>query len=146
MSQDFPKLYSQTKIWCSKGLVRTRPILMRVILGYERIIVEKDIQSINALGDATRRKLFERIRQGSCSVSELVTTVSVSQPAVSQHLKVLREAQLVSVMKKGQQRIYHLNPKGLQELRSYVENLWEDALHAFGEEAEKMARAQGNPK
>jgi DNA-binding transcriptional ArsR family regulator len=94
---------------------------------------------MNALGDATRRLLFEQIRQSPCSVSELVANVSVSQPAVSQHLKILREAQLVSVEKKGQQRIYHMDPRGLQELRAYVENLWEDALHAFGDEAEKMA-------
>ena len=98
-----------------------------------------NINSISALGDTTRRLLFEQIRKRPCSVSELVANVSVSQPAVSQHLKILREAQLVSVEKKGQQRIYHMDPRGLQELRSYVENLWEDALRAFGDEAEKLA-------
>jgi len=95
-----------------------------------------------ALGDPTRRKLFERIRQSPCIVTELVETVSVSQPAVSQHLKVLREAQLVSVVKKGQQRIYQLNPNGLEELRSYVEGLWDDALQAFGEEAARIANTE----
>ena len=97
---------------------------------------------MNALGDATRRKLFERIRQSPCTVTELVETVSVSQPAVSQHLKVLREAQLVRVMKQGQKRIYQLNPNGLDELRRYVEGLWEDALQAFGEEAARIANAE----
>jgi DNA-binding transcriptional ArsR family regulator len=101
-----------------------------------------NINSIGALGDPTRRRLFERIRQGACGVSELVATVSVSQPAVSQHLKVLREAQLVSVVKRGQQRIYQLDPRGLLSLRSYMEDLWEDALRAFGDEAERMARVQ----
>ena len=62
----------------------------------------------------------------------------ISQPAVSQHLKVLRDAQLVKVEKRGQQRIYHLNPVGLAELRRYAESLWEDVLRAFGEEAERM--------
>ena len=97
---------------------------------------------MNALGDPTRRRLFERIRQGPRSVTELVETVSVSQPAVSQHLKVLREAKLVSVVKRGQQRIYQLNPNGLEELRQYVEGLWDDALQAFGEEAVRIANAE----
>jgi len=97
---------------------------------------------MDALGDPTRRQIFEHIRQGPRSVTELVETVSVSQPAVSQHLKVLREAQLVSVVKQGQKRIYQLNPNGLQELRHYVDGLWDDALQAFGEEAANMANAE----
>ena len=97
---------------------------------------------MNALGDPTRRRLFERIRQGPCSVTELVETVSVSQPAVSQHLKVLREAQLVTVVKQGQKRIYQLNSNGLQELRQYIEGLWDDALQAFGDEAARVANAE----
>jgi DNA-binding transcriptional ArsR family regulator len=56
---------------------------------------------IEALGDPTRRKLFERLREGPCSVNELVSAVSVSQPAVSQHLRVLKEAHLVQVQKAG---------------------------------------------
>jgi DNA-binding transcriptional ArsR family regulator len=67
-----------------------------------------------------------------------MSIVPISQPAVSQHLRVLREARLVRVEKRGQQRIYHLNPAGLAELRSYVEGLWDDVLRAFGEEAERM--------
>jgi DNA-binding transcriptional ArsR family regulator len=94
---------------------------------------------LEALGDPTRRRIFEHIRQGPWPVSELISIVPISQPAVSQHLKVLREAQLVRVEKRGQQRIYHLNPVGLAELRRYAENLWEDVLRAFGEEAERMA-------
>ena len=100
-----------------------------------------NINPIDALGDPTRRKLFERIRQGPCTVTELVATVSVSQPAVSQHLKILRDAQLVHVTKHGQKRIYQLNPQGLDELRRYMDGLWDDALRAFGSEAEKMANA-----
>lgn len=99
-----------------------------------------NIRTFDALGDPTRRMLFERLRQGSCSVTELMSVVPISQPAVSQHLKVLREARLVKVEKRGQQRIYHLDPAGLAELREYVEGLWEDVLRAFGEEAERMAR------
>jgi DNA-binding transcriptional ArsR family regulator len=104
------------------------------------------METLDALGDPTRRLLFERLRQGPCSVTELMSIVPVSQPAVSQHLKVLRDAELVRVEKRGRQRIYHLNPVGLAELRSYTDSLWEDALRAFGEEAERMARASENPK
>lgn len=98
-----------------------------------------NISPIEALGDPTRRQLFEYLRQGPCSVTELISIVPISQPAVSQHLRVLREARLVKVEKRGQQRIYHLNPVGLAELRQYVESLWDDVLRAFGEEAERMA-------
>jgi DNA-binding transcriptional ArsR family regulator len=99
------------------------------------------MKTLDALGDPTRRLLFERLRQGSCSVSELISVVPITQPAVSQHLKVLRDAKLVRVEKKGRQRIYHLNPVGLAELRQYTESLWEDVLRAFGDEAERMVDA-----
>jgi len=99
-----------------------------------------NMKPMDALGDPTRRKLFEKLRTGPCSVNELVSIVSVSQSAVSQHLKVLKDAQLVSVEKQGKQRIYTLNPVGLMELRTYVENLWDDVLTAFGEEAAKLAK------
>ena len=103
-----------------------------------------NIHPLNALGDPTRRRILERIRQSPCSVTELVETVSVSQPAVSQHLKVLRDAQLVTVVKHGQKRIYKLNPNGVLELRQYIESLWDDALQAFEAKAEKMANATNN--
>jgi DNA-binding transcriptional ArsR family regulator len=88
--------------------------------------------------------LFERLREGPCSVSELAATVPVSQPAVSQHLRVLKEAHLVKVEKQGQQRIYSLNPTGLAELRHYVEAFWEDALRAFEVEAAWVAQGAAN--
>jgi DNA-binding transcriptional ArsR family regulator len=86
--------------------------------------------------------LFERLREGPCTVSELVKTVPVSQPAVSQHLRVLKEARLVSVHKHGQQRIYRVDPQGVSELRAYVESLWEDVLGAFQNAAEQLAREE----
>lgn len=104
------------------------------------------MKTLDALGDPTRRLLFERLRQGSCSVSELISVVPITQPAVSQHLKVLRDAKLVRVEKKGRQRIYHLNPVGLAELRQYTESLWDDVLRAFGEEAERMVNANKDPQ
>ncbi|MEJ2599755.1 MAG: metalloregulator ArsR/SmtB family transcription factor [Anaerolineales bacterium] len=99
---------------------------------------------MDALGDPTRRRLFERLREGPCSVGELAAIVPVSQPAVSQHLRVLKEAHLVKVEKKGQQRIYSLNPSGLAELRHYVDALWDDALHAFEIEAARVAQSAAN--
>ena len=96
-----------------------------------------NVMPIEALGDATRRQLFERLRDGPCSVNELVDAVSVSQPAVSQHLRVLKDARLVQVQKQGRQRIYSVDPEGLVELRAYVENLWENVLGAFEEAAEE---------
>jgi DNA-binding transcriptional ArsR family regulator len=103
-----------------------------------------NILPIEALGDPTRRRIFERLREGSCSVNELVEVVSVSQPAVSQHLKVLKAAQQVWMEKQGQHRIYHLDPTGLAKLRQYVERLWEDVLSAFGDEAAILAASTDN--
>src|SRR5215212_2264699 len=105
-----------------------------------------NVSLFDVLGDPTRRQLFEHLRQGPCSVSELLSIVSISQPAVSQHLRVLREAHLVKVEKRGQQRIYQLDPAGLVELRQYVESLWDDVLRAFGEEAERMANSVKDSK
>jgi DNA-binding transcriptional ArsR family regulator len=105
-----------------------------------------NISVLDALGDPTRRRLLERLRQGSCSVAELISIVPISQPAVSQHLRVLREARLVRVEKRGQQRIYHLDPAGLAELRGYVEGLWEDVLRAFGEQAERITSSEENAR
>ena len=105
-----------------------------------------NISPLDALGDPTRRKLVEYLRLGPCSVTELISIVPISQPAVSQHLRVLREARLVKVEKRGQQRIYQLNPVGLEELRGYVASLWDDVLRAFGEEAEQMVRSAKGPE
>ena len=100
-----------------------------------------NIYPLEALADPTRRKLVERLRQGPASVSQLLAVVQVSQPAVSQHLSILKQAQLVTVQKRGNRRIYQLNPEGLAVLRSYVEGLWDVALQAFQREAENY-----NPK
>ena len=98
-----------------------------------------DIQPFEALNDPTRRKLLERLRKGPASVSELVRSVPVSQPAVSQHLKVLKEARLVQVSKQAQQRIYSLDPRGFSELRYYVDRFWDAALAAFQQAAEEFS-------
>jgi DNA-binding transcriptional ArsR family regulator len=94
-----------------------------------------NITPIEAFSDPTRRLLLERLRQSPCSVSELVDTVTVSQSAVSQHLRVLRAARLVQVRQQGQQRIYSLDPVGLAELRTYVERFWGQVLGAYQDAA-----------
>ena len=105
----------------------------------------RDIKSLEALADPTRRKLFEQLRDGPRSVSELVQAVAKTQPAVSQHLKVLKAARLVQVRKQGQMRIYSMDRAGLAELRAYVESLWDDVLDAYAaaaaEEASQTAAA-----
>jgi len=103
-----------------------------------------NILSLTALADPTRRTLFEKLRNGSCSVGELTKVVSVSQPAVSQHLRILKEARLVQMRKAGNQRIYSLNPEGLIELRQFVDELWDDVLGAIEEAAAKEHKESNN--
>jgi DNA-binding transcriptional ArsR family regulator len=92
-------------------------------------------EALDALSDPTRRMIFEQLRQGPRSVGELVAAVPVSQPAVSQHLRVLREADLVQVRKDGARRVYSLNLQGLTELRQYVEAIWDQVLFSFQQAA-----------
>ena len=90
-----------------------------------------------ALGDPTRRAIFERLGDGPSSVGALAGELPVSRPAVSQHLKVLKDAGLVVDRQAGTRRIYSLNPAGLGELRAYFERFWFHALGAFKEAAER---------
>jgi DNA-binding transcriptional ArsR family regulator len=92
--------------------------------------------TLKALSDPTRRALLDRLRQGPCSVSELTAVVQISQPAVSQHLGVLKDAGLAGVQVDGTRRIYHLSADGLVELRAYIDALWDEVLGAFQAAAE----------
>jgi DNA-binding transcriptional ArsR family regulator len=93
--------------------------------------------AMDALGDPTRRSIFERLRDGPRSVGDLAGDVPVSRPAVSQHLKVLKEAGLVTDRREGTRRMYGLNPDGLAELRAYLDRLWDRALADFKTAAEE---------
>ena len=93
--------------------------------------------AMDALGDATRRSIFERLRHGPKAVGELAAGLPVSRPAVSQHLRVLKEAGLVTERRNGTRRLYRLEPSGLEELRTYFEQFWDDALQAFKDAAER---------
>jgi len=87
--------------------------------------------ALNALADATRRGIFEWLRFGERSVGEIAEHIGVSQPAVSQHLRVLREARLVSHRNEGAKRFYSVTPSGLEELRRWIESMWDDVLAAY---------------
>ena len=90
-----------------------------------------------ALSDPTRRLIFERIARRAQSVGEVARGLPVSRPAVSQHLKVLREARLVSEHREGTRNVYSLDPRGVEAMRSYLDRFWDRALAAFKEAAEK---------
>jgi DNA-binding transcriptional ArsR family regulator len=100
---------------------------------------------LDALGDATRRRVFERLRRGARSVGEIAEGVDVSRPAVSQHLKVLKGARLVVDRSEGTRRLYAVDPKGLDALRSWLDGFWEKALTAFKEAAEREAAKERKP-
>jgi len=84
-----------------------------------------------ALADPTRRALFERLRSRPHTVGELARIAKIQQPSVSQHLRVLREAQLVRDRREGTRRYYSASQEGLAELRRYVERMWDDVLTAY---------------
>jgi DNA-binding transcriptional ArsR family regulator len=93
-----------------------------------------------ALGDPTRRSIFEHLADGPSSVGELAAKLPVSRPAVSQHLKVLKQAELVTDRAVGNRRIYQLNPDGLGALRAYLDRFWNRALVAFRDAVEQKAQ------
>src|SRR5690242_4421776 len=96
--------------------------------------------ALEALGDGTRREIMERLRRGPRPVGELAAGLPISRPAVSQHLRVLKEAGLVTEHKDGTRRIYGVEPKAIAELRAYFDSFWEQALAAFKEAAEQKGR------
>jgi DNA-binding transcriptional ArsR family regulator len=85
----------------------------------------------SALGDRTRRAIFERLVEGPCSVGELAGGMPVSRPAVSQHLKVLKDAGLVLDEPAGNRRVYRVDPDGLAQLRAELDRFWSTALTSF---------------
>ena len=92
---------------------------------------------LEALGDSTRMAIFQRLSAGPLAVNELAGMLPVSRPAVSQHLKVLKDAGLVTDRKSGTRRYYALDPEGVAQLRAHFDALWDRSLHAFRAAAEK---------
>lgn len=87
--------------------------------------------SFSALGDPTRRRIFERVAERPRAVGDLARGLPVSRPAVSQHLKVLKEAGLVREVAEGTRRIYHIDPRGVGAMRDWLDSHWRGALAAF---------------
>lgn len=87
--------------------------------------------ALSALADPTRRAVFERLSGGERAVGEIASAMPVSRPAVSQHLKVLKQAGLVSDRAEGAKRIYRIDPAGLGPLRVWLDQFWGDALDAY---------------
>lgn len=100
---------------------------------------------LDALGDPTRRTVFKRLRTGPRSVGEIAKGMNVSRPAVSQHLKVLKAARLVTDRAEGTRRLYSVDARGVEALRSWLEGFWDEALAAFKEAAERAAAKERKP-
>jgi DNA-binding transcriptional ArsR family regulator len=114
---------------------------------------------LDALGDGTRMAIFQKLANGPMAVNELAGMLPVSRPAVSQHLRVLKDAGLVSDRKAGTRRMYQLEPEGVARLRAHFDQIWERALGAFqssveskvvspkkGGKHDKDSRGSGRPK
>jgi len=96
--------------------------------------------ALHALGDPTRREIFERLGSGPLSVAHLAEGLPVSRPAVSQHLKVLCEAKLVTMEKSGTRSMYRVQQEGIAAIREYLDKFWDEALASFKALAEKTER------
>ena len=96
-------------------------------------------RAFDALGDPTRRAVFKRLRAGARSVGEIAKGLDVSRPAVSQHLKVLKEARLVTNRAEGTRRLYTVDTTGLDEARRWLDGFWDETLAAFKTAVEREA-------
>ena len=106
------------------------------------LVVAYRIDSVAALGDPTRRAIFERLADGPLSVGQLAAGLPVSRPAVSQHLKVLKDAGLVTDRPVGTRRLYALDPRGIAAVRAYFDRFWSRALLSFKAAAEHPPQEQ----
>jgi DNA-binding transcriptional ArsR family regulator len=93
--------------------------------------------ALAALADPTRRLVFEKLKSGPKPVGAIARGLPVSRPAVSQHLKVLKDAGLVADQPDGTRRVYYIDPKGLGQLRAWLDQFWDRALASFAAEAER---------
>jgi len=91
-----------------------------------------------ALADPSRRAVFEALRAGPVAVGDLAARFPISRPAVSQHLKVLKQAGLVADRAEGNRRLYRIRPEGVAEMRAYLDRMWGDALDAFAAAVEQQ--------
>jgi DNA-binding transcriptional ArsR family regulator len=97
------------------------------------------LEALGALADPTRRRVFERLLPGPLAVHEIASGMPVTRPAVSQHLRVLRSAGLVTARSEGTRRVYAVSPQGIGALRSWMDEYWGRALEGFRAAAEAAA-------
>lgn len=112
------------------------------VSGNLRIVPTATADPWHALADPTRRRVFGRVASGPCSVTEIAQELPVSRPAVSQHLKVLLEAELVTAQQQGRLRVYRARPEGLERMRRELESFWTQTLSTFKDLAEGSYRAE----
>src|SRR5215467_16087648 len=98
--------------------------------------------ALAALADPTRRRVFERLRSGPHAVGDIARGMPVSRPAVSQHLKVLKQAGLVADRAEGTRRVYYIDPHGVGALRKWLDQFWDDALASFQAEVERTQKGK----
>ena len=103
---------------------------------------------LDALGDSTRMAIFQRLANGPMAVHELAESFPVSRPAVSQHLRVLKDAGLVTDRKTGTRRLYQVDPEGVSRLRAHFDQVWDKAMSAFQTSvtSQKAASQKGEEK
>ncbi|HUB20175.1 MAG TPA: metalloregulator ArsR/SmtB family transcription factor [Acidobacteriaceae bacterium] len=99
---------------------------------------------LEALGDATRMAILQKLAAGPLAVNELASTLPVTRPAVSQHLKVLKEAGLVTDTRAGTRRLYQLNPEGVARLRAHFDQMWNQAMSGFQAAVESPEKSKGD--
>ena len=103
------------------------------------------IAVLGALGDPSRRAIFEQLAGGPSAVNEIAAKMTVGRSAVSQHLRVLKEAGLVKDTADGTRRIYRLDPRGIGLIRDWLDSLWAESLQAFADYADDQTELE-NPK
>jgi DNA-binding transcriptional ArsR family regulator len=103
-------------------------------------------QLLTVLADPTRQAMLEMLRRKPLRVGELADKLPVSRPAVSQHLKILKDAQLVEERREGTRHYFSLNPSGFAALREYVDSMWNDALNAFAAYVDEKKKAEKKNK
>jgi len=103
-------------------------------------------EALTALGDPTRRAIFECLARGPKAVGQLASELPVSRPAVSQHLRVLKEAGLVAGRAAGTRRIYQIQPQGVQAIHAYLDQMWGQALASFQAAATAAAATAGDER
>ena len=103
-------------------------------------------KALQSISDPTRRSVLEALRAGPLSVGEIAKEMPVSRPAVSQHLKVLKEAGLVKDRAEGTRRVYYIDPEGLGELRRWLDEFWTGALASFQQEVRNTANKRSRKK